>query len=99
MEYCVDAHWEEGTRSIAVCVGYTVAIVGGGRRGPIKIVPTVQCTRRTVAGSCLGFCPPLIITNEQIDEMIEKVAPAGCDIGSLQKREFTQVDIKVQLWI
>jgi adenosylmethionine-8-amino-7-oxononanoate aminotransferase len=31
---------------------------------------------RTVAGSCLGFCPPLIITNEQIDEMIEKVAPA-----------------------
>jgi adenosylmethionine-8-amino-7-oxononanoate aminotransferase len=31
---------------------------------------------RTVAGSCLGFCPPLIITSEQIDEMIDKVAPA-----------------------
>jgi adenosylmethionine-8-amino-7-oxononanoate aminotransferase len=31
---------------------------------------------RTVAGSCLGFCPPLIITNQQIDEMIEKVAIA-----------------------
>jgi adenosylmethionine-8-amino-7-oxononanoate aminotransferase len=31
---------------------------------------------RTVAGSCLGFCPPLIITHEQIDEMIDKVAPA-----------------------
>jgi adenosylmethionine-8-amino-7-oxononanoate aminotransferase len=29
-----------------------------------------------VAGSCLGFCPPLIITSEQIDEMIDKVAPA-----------------------
>ena len=31
---------------------------------------------RTVAGSCLGFCPPLIITHEQIDEMIDNVAPA-----------------------
>ena len=31
---------------------------------------------RTVAGSCLGFCPPLIITHEQIDEMIDKVALA-----------------------
>ena len=31
---------------------------------------------RTVAGSCLGFCPPLIITHEQIDEMIDKVAQA-----------------------
>ena len=31
---------------------------------------------RTVAGSCLGFCPPLIITHEQIDEMIDTVAPA-----------------------
>ena len=31
---------------------------------------------RAVAGSSLGFCPPLIITNEQIDEMIEIVAIA-----------------------
>lgn len=31
---------------------------------------------RTVAGSCLGFCPPLIITHEQIDEMIDKVGLA-----------------------
>ena len=31
---------------------------------------------RAVAGSSLGFCPPLIITNEQIDEMMDKVALA-----------------------
>jgi adenosylmethionine-8-amino-7-oxononanoate aminotransferase len=29
-----------------------------------------------VAGSSLGFCPPLIITNEQIDEMMAAVAIA-----------------------
>ena len=31
---------------------------------------------RAVAGSSLGFCPPLIITNEQIDEMMDKVTLA-----------------------
>jgi 4-aminobutyrate--pyruvate transaminase len=31
---------------------------------------------RAVAGSCLGFCPPLIISEIQIDEMIEKVVIA-----------------------
>ena len=31
---------------------------------------------RAVAGSSLGFCPPLIISEIQIDEMIEKVAIA-----------------------
>ncbi|MDP6198128.1 MAG: aminotransferase [Porticoccaceae bacterium] len=31
---------------------------------------------RAVAGSSLGFCPPLIISNEQIDEMMDKVALA-----------------------
>ena len=31
---------------------------------------------RAVAGSSLGFCPPLIITNEQIDEMMDKVSLA-----------------------
>ena len=31
---------------------------------------------RAVAGSSLGFCPPLIISETQIDEMIEKVAIA-----------------------
>ena len=31
---------------------------------------------RAVAGSSLGFCPPLIITNEQIDEMMEKLSLA-----------------------
>ena len=31
---------------------------------------------RAVAGSSLGFCPPLIITNEQIDEMMAAVAIA-----------------------
>jgi adenosylmethionine-8-amino-7-oxononanoate aminotransferase len=31
---------------------------------------------RAVAGSSLGFCPPLIITAEQIDEMMAAVAIA-----------------------
>jgi 4-aminobutyrate--pyruvate transaminase len=31
---------------------------------------------RAVAGSSLGICPPLIITTQQIDEMIEKLAEA-----------------------
>jgi adenosylmethionine-8-amino-7-oxononanoate aminotransferase len=31
---------------------------------------------RAVAGSSLGFCPPLIISNEQIDEMMAIVAVA-----------------------
>ena len=31
---------------------------------------------RAVAGSSLGFCPPLIITTAQIDEIIEKTAIA-----------------------
>jgi len=26
---------------------------------------------RAVSGNCIAFCPPLIITNEQVDEMIE----------------------------
>ena len=31
---------------------------------------------RAVAGSSLGFCPPLIISNQQIDEMMDKVSLA-----------------------
>ena len=31
---------------------------------------------RAVAGSSLGFCPPLIISNQQIDEMIDKLSLA-----------------------
>lgn len=31
---------------------------------------------RAVAGSSIAFCPPLIITNEQIDEMLEKFSRA-----------------------
>ena len=31
---------------------------------------------RAVAGSSIGFCPPLIITTEQIDEMMEKFSIA-----------------------
>lgn len=27
---------------------------------------------RAVSGNCMAFCPPLIITNEQIDEMIDR---------------------------
>ncbi len=29
---------------------------------------------RAVSGNCLAFCPPLIISNEQVDEMIEMFA-------------------------
>jgi len=29
-------------------------------------------TTRAVAGSSLAFCPPLIVTEAHIDEMIEK---------------------------
>jgi len=29
---------------------------------------------RAIAGSSLAFCPPLIVTKAQIDEMIEKIA-------------------------
>lgn len=31
---------------------------------------------RAVAGSCIAFCPPLIVTEAQIDEMIEKFSKA-----------------------
>ena len=31
---------------------------------------------RAVAGSSLGFCPPLIISNQQIDEMMDKLSLA-----------------------
>ena len=31
---------------------------------------------RTVAGSSIGICPPLIITNNQIDEVIDKLGDA-----------------------
>lgn len=31
---------------------------------------------RTVAGSSIGICPPLIITNNQIDELIDKLGDA-----------------------
>ena len=27
---------------------------------------------RAVSGNCLAFCPPLIITTEQVDEMMEQ---------------------------
>ena len=29
---------------------------------------------RAVSGSYLAFCPPLIVTESQIDEMVEKTA-------------------------
>jgi len=29
---------------------------------------------RAVAGSSIGICPPLIISKEQIDELIEKLS-------------------------
>jgi len=31
---------------------------------------------RAVAGSTIAFCPPLIITNEQIDDMIDRFGTA-----------------------
>ena len=42
---------------------------------------------RAVAGNCLAFCPPLIITNEQIDEMIEMFSKALDDTYHYVKRE------------
>jgi adenosylmethionine-8-amino-7-oxononanoate aminotransferase len=31
---------------------------------------------RAVSGNSIAFCPPLIITEEQVDEMIEKFTSA-----------------------
>ena len=45
MEYGIDAHWEEGSGSVAVRISNAVAVVGGGGRGPIQIGPTVQSIR------------------------------------------------------
>ena len=53
------------------------AFVGGAVGGYAqKIAQDNGLLIRAVAGSSLGFCPPLIITTEQIDEMIEIVAIA-----------------------
>ena len=45
MEYGIDAHWEEGSGSVAVRVSNAVAVIRGCWCGPIQIGPTVQCTR------------------------------------------------------
>ncbi|MFC6669293.1 aminotransferase [Marinobacterium aestuariivivens] len=42
---------------------------------------------RAVAGSSLAFCPPLIITEAQIDEMIEKFGKALADTQDFVSRE------------
>lgn len=42
---------------------------------------------RAVAGSCIAFCPPLIITEAQIDEMIEKFGKALQDTQEYVVRE------------
>ena len=45
MEYGIDAHWEEGSGSVAVRISNAVAVIRGCWCGPIQIGPTVQCTR------------------------------------------------------
>ena len=53
------------------------AFVGGAVGGYAqKMAQDSGLLIRAVAGSCLGFCPPLIITPEQIDEMMEKTTIA-----------------------
>lgn len=47
---------------------------------------------RAVAGSSLAFCPPLIITTEQIDEMIEKFSKGLQDTLDYVTREGLLVD-------
>ena len=42
---------------------------------------------RAVAGSSIAFCPPLIITQAQIDEMIEKFGKALADTQDFVTRE------------
>jgi adenosylmethionine-8-amino-7-oxononanoate aminotransferase len=42
---------------------------------------------RAVAGSSLAFCPPLIVTEAQIDEMIEKFSKALDDTYQFVKQE------------
>lgn len=46
---------------------------------------------RAVAGSSLAFCPPLIVTTEQIDEIIEKFSMALQDTLDYVTRENLQV--------
>ena len=53
------------------------AFVGGAVGGYAqKMAQDEGLLIRAVAGSSLGFCPPLIISEAQIDEMIGKVAVA-----------------------
>jgi len=47
---------------------------------------------RAVAGSSLAFCPPLIITTEQVDEMIEKFSKGLQDTLDYVTREGLLVD-------
>lgn len=47
---------------------------------------------RAVAGSSLAFCPPLIITKDQIDEMIEKFSKGLQDTLDFVTREGLLVD-------
>jgi 4-aminobutyrate--pyruvate transaminase len=53
------------------------AFIGGAVGGYAqKMAQDEGLLIRAVAGSSLGFCPPLIISEAQIDEMIGKVAVA-----------------------
>jgi 4-aminobutyrate---pyruvate transaminase len=42
---------------------------------------------RAVAGSCIAICPPLVITEPQIDELIEALGAALDDVLSFATRE------------
>jgi adenosylmethionine-8-amino-7-oxononanoate aminotransferase len=42
---------------------------------------------RAVSGNCLAFCPPLIITTGQVDEMIDMFSKALDDTNSFVSKE------------
>ncbi|WP_417817762.1 aminotransferase [Tritonibacter scottomollicae] len=58
----------------------TGATIAGGKGGAlaVKACQDAGLILRAVAGNALAFCPPLIITKAQVDEMIKR-AKAGVD--------------------
>ena len=64
-----------------------------GRPGAIA----VQCCKeqglliRAVGGNSIAFCPPLIITREQVDEMIELFDRALAEATDAIRREMPEI--------
>jgi adenosylmethionine-8-amino-7-oxononanoate aminotransferase len=50
-------------------------------------LPSALSAVRAVAGSSIAFCPPLIISEAQIDEIIEKFGKALADTQDFVTRE------------